>query len=107
MVNCKDCLGKYDACNAGHKHNSVVLVTKKLMAMMMMMGLLLCVQIPEVLLWAKEQSEELSPNLTTFTEHFNKMSYWWVSLCVNALLLLGMSLMEVMLMVGMVVVVSS
>ena len=33
-------------------------------------------QIPEVLLWAKEQSEELSPNLTQFTEHFNKMSYW-------------------------------
>ena len=37
------------------------------------------VQIPEVLLWAKEQSEELSPNLTTFTEHFNKMSYWLVT----------------------------
>lgn len=33
-------------------------------------------QIPEVLLYAKEQKEELSPNLTTFTEHFNKMSYW-------------------------------
>ena len=33
-------------------------------------------QISEVLLWAKEQSEELSPNLTEFTEHFNKMSYW-------------------------------
>ncbi|KFM63473.1 Rap guanine nucleotide exchange factor 1, partial [Stegodyphus mimosarum] len=34
------------------------------------------IEIPEVLLWAKEQKEELSPNLTTFTEHFNKMSYW-------------------------------
>lgn len=34
------------------------------------------IEIPEVLLWAREQSEELSPHLTTFTEHFNKMSYW-------------------------------
>lgn len=34
------------------------------------------IEIPEVLIWAREQSEELSPNLTTFTEHFNKMSYW-------------------------------
>ncbi|CAH1272050.1 RAPGEF1 [Branchiostoma lanceolatum] len=34
------------------------------------------IEIPEILAWAKEQSEELSPNLTTFTEHFNKMSYW-------------------------------
>ncbi|XP_052788313.1 rap guanine nucleotide exchange factor 1-like isoform X2 [Mya arenaria] len=34
------------------------------------------IEIPECLLWAKEQSEELSPNLTKFTEHFNKMSYW-------------------------------
>ncbi|XP_070581688.1 rap guanine nucleotide exchange factor 1-like isoform X2 [Ptychodera flava] len=34
------------------------------------------IEIPEVLLWAKEQSDELSPNLTIFTEHFNKMSYW-------------------------------
>jgi len=34
------------------------------------------IEIPEVLLWAKEQSEEHSPNLNTFTEHFNKMSYW-------------------------------
>ncbi|XP_069982713.1 rap guanine nucleotide exchange factor 1 isoform X8 [Penaeus vannamei] len=33
-------------------------------------------EIPEVLLWAREQNEERSPNLTTFTEHFNKMSYW-------------------------------
>ncbi|GIY77806.1 rap guanine nucleotide exchange factor 1 [Caerostris darwini] len=34
------------------------------------------IEIPEVLLWAKEQKEDLTPNLTTFTEHFNKMSYW-------------------------------
>ncbi|KAK2158502.1 hypothetical protein LSH36_168g00066 [Paralvinella palmiformis] len=34
------------------------------------------IEIPEVLLWAKEQVEEHSPNLTKFTEHFNKMSYW-------------------------------
>ncbi|XP_072016691.1 rap guanine nucleotide exchange factor 1-like isoform X1 [Amphiura filiformis] len=34
------------------------------------------IEIAEVLLWAKEQSEELSPNLTIFTEHFNKMSFW-------------------------------
>lgn len=31
---------------------------------------------PQVLLWAQEQNEERSPNLTTFTEHFNNMSYW-------------------------------
>lgn len=36
-----------------------------------------CLQIPEVLLWAKEQNEEKSPNLTQFTEHFNNMSYWY------------------------------
>ncbi|CAB3237158.1 unnamed protein product [Arctia plantaginis] len=30
----------------------------------------------EVLLWPRDQSEEGSPNLTRFTEHFNKMSYW-------------------------------
>ncbi|XP_026480839.1 guanine nucleotide-releasing factor 2 [Ctenocephalides felis] len=34
------------------------------------------IEIPEVLLWAREQCEERSPNLTRFTEHFNKMSYW-------------------------------
>lgn len=38
--------------------------------------LFLTMEIPEVLLWASEQNEERSPNLTTFTEHFNKMSYW-------------------------------
>ncbi|KAK0093216.1 hypothetical protein PV326_014033 [Microctonus aethiopoides] len=34
------------------------------------------IEIPEVLVWAQEQNEERSPNLTRFTEHFNKMSYW-------------------------------
>ncbi|CAN7993896.1 unnamed protein product, partial [Ixodes hexagonus] len=34
------------------------------------------IDISEVLIWAKEQNEESSPNLTKFTEHFNKMSYW-------------------------------
>lgn len=34
------------------------------------------IEIPEVLVWAQEQNEERSPNLTMFTEHFNKMSYW-------------------------------
>lgn len=34
------------------------------------------IEIPEVLIWAQEQCEERSPNLTQFTEHFNKMSYW-------------------------------
>ncbi|CAB0007145.1 unnamed protein product [Nesidiocoris tenuis] len=33
------------------------------------------IEIPEVLIWAQEQNEERSPNLTRFTEHFNKMSY--------------------------------
>lgn len=36
------------------------------------------IEIPEVLIWAQEQCEERSPNLTRFTEHFNKMSYWYV-----------------------------
>ncbi|XP_072153251.1 guanine nucleotide-releasing factor 2 isoform X2 [Bemisia tabaci] len=34
------------------------------------------IEIPEALIWAQEQNEERSPNLTRFTEHFNKMSYW-------------------------------
>ncbi|XP_049821190.1 guanine nucleotide-releasing factor 2 isoform X3 [Aethina tumida] len=34
------------------------------------------IEIPEVLTWAQEQNEERSPNLTRFSEHFNKMSYW-------------------------------
>lgn len=38
--------------------------------------LFLRIEIPEVLVWAKDQNEEKSPNLTLFTEHFNKMSYW-------------------------------
>jgi len=33
-------------------------------------------EIPEMLRWSKEQSEEHSPNLTRFTEHFNNMSFW-------------------------------
>lgn len=33
-------------------------------------------EIAEMLIWSREQSEEQSPNLTMFTEHFNKMSYW-------------------------------
>ncbi|XP_012252189.2 guanine nucleotide-releasing factor 2 isoform X3 [Athalia rosae] len=39
-------------------------------------GLFINIEIPEVLIWAQEQNEERSPNLTRFTEHFNKMSYW-------------------------------
>ncbi|KAG0715877.1 Rap guanine nucleotide exchange factor 1 [Chionoecetes opilio] len=38
--------------------------------------LFLTMEIPEVLLYAQEQNEERAPNLTKFTEHFNKMSYW-------------------------------
>ena len=38
--------------------------------------LFLRIEIPEVLVWAQEQNEEKSPNLTLFTEHFNKMSFW-------------------------------
>ncbi|KAG7332654.1 hypothetical protein KOW79_004488 [Hemibagrus wyckioides] len=41
------------------------------------------IEIPEVLLWAKEQNEEKSPNLTEFTEHFNNMSYWVRSLIIT------------------------
>lgn len=36
------------------------------------------IEIPEVLIWTQEQKEEKSPNLTRFTEHFNKMSFWSV-----------------------------
>ncbi|XP_068082777.1 guanine nucleotide-releasing factor 2 [Anabrus simplex] len=39
-------------------------------------NLFMKIEIPEVLIWAQEQNEERSPNLTRFTEHFNKMSYW-------------------------------
>lgn len=34
------------------------------------------IEIAEYLLWAREQKEELIPNLNKFTEHFNNMSYW-------------------------------
>uniref|UniRef100_UPI0037E96D3A rap guanine nucleotide exchange factor 1-like n=1 Tax=Semicossyphus pulcher TaxID=241346 RepID=UPI0037E96D3A len=34
------------------------------------------IDLPEVLLWSKEQNEEKSPNLTQFTQHFNNVSYW-------------------------------
>ncbi|XP_041644557.1 rap guanine nucleotide exchange factor 1-like [Cheilinus undulatus] len=34
------------------------------------------IELPEVLLWSKEQNEERSPNLTQFTQHFNNVSYW-------------------------------
>lgn len=34
------------------------------------------IDISEILLWSRQQKEELSPNLTKFTEHFNRMSYW-------------------------------
>ncbi|KAL5277478.1 RAPGEF1 family protein [Megaselia abdita] len=34
------------------------------------------IEIPEVLLFAREQCEEKTPNLNKFTEHFNKMSFW-------------------------------
>ncbi|XP_050665290.1 guanine nucleotide-releasing factor 2 isoform X3 [Leptidea sinapis] len=30
----------------------------------------------ELLAWPRDQAEDGSPNLTRFTEHFNKMSYW-------------------------------
>ncbi|XP_051537385.1 rap guanine nucleotide exchange factor 1-like [Myxocyprinus asiaticus] len=41
------------------------------------------IEIPEVLLWAKEQNEEKSSNLTQFTEHFNNMSYWVRSIIIQ------------------------
>ena len=34
------------------------------------------VEVAEALVWAREQREEVIPNLTKFTEHFNNMSYW-------------------------------
>lgn len=33
----------------------------------------------EVLLWSTKQNEAHSPNLIRFTEHFNNISYWLVS----------------------------
>jgi Rap guanine nucleotide exchange factor 1 len=37
------------------------------------------IEIPEILIWAEQQCEEKSPNLTQFTAHFNKLSYWLVT----------------------------
>ncbi|MED6233734.1 Rap guanine nucleotide exchange factor 1 [Ataeniobius toweri] len=34
------------------------------------------IELPEVLLWSKEQNEERSPHLTEFTQHFNNVSFW-------------------------------
>ncbi|XP_062418662.1 rap guanine nucleotide exchange factor 1 isoform X2 [Pungitius pungitius] len=34
------------------------------------------IELPEVLLWSKEQNEEKSPNLKEFTQHFNNVSFW-------------------------------
>jgi len=34
------------------------------------------IEVSEVLIWAREQKEEMIPNLNKFTEHFNKVSYW-------------------------------
>jgi len=34
------------------------------------------IELPEVLRWAKEQSETLCPNLSRFINHFNDMSFW-------------------------------
>ncbi|KAF7651467.1 hypothetical protein LDENG_00110810, partial [Lucifuga dentata] len=34
------------------------------------------IELPELLLWSKEQNEERSPNLTGFTQHFNNVSFW-------------------------------
>lgn len=45
------------------------------------------IEIPEVLIWTQEQNEEKSPNLTRFTEHFNKMSYWY-ELCIFIILVI-------------------
>ena len=37
-----------------------------------------CVQVSEMLYWAKEQNEEKSPMLTQFTMHFNNVSQWYI-----------------------------
>lgn len=34
------------------------------------------IEIPEILSWGKAQNEDMAPNLATFTEHFNQVSYW-------------------------------
>ncbi|KAF6026200.1 C3G [Bugula neritina] len=33
-------------------------------------------ELPELLIWSREQNEEKCPNLVEFTEHFNKISWW-------------------------------
>lgn len=39
------------------------------------------IEIPDMVIWSKDQCEESPPpNLTRFTEHFNKMSLWCVFL---------------------------
>ena len=38
--------------------------------------LFLRVNVAELLMWSTRQNENTSPNLTRFTEHFNKISYW-------------------------------
>lgn len=35
------------------------------------------IEVPEVLLWSQQQCENMSPNLTLFTAHFNKLSFWY------------------------------
>lgn len=42
------------------------------------------IEIPELLIFAKDQCEEKSPNLMLFTEHFNNMSYWVRSKILNS-----------------------
>lgn len=42
------------------------------------------IEIPELLIFAKDQCEEKSPNLKLFTEHFNNMSYWVRSKILNS-----------------------
>jgi hypothetical protein len=46
-------------------------------------NLFLRIDSAELLIWVQEQSEEKSPNLTKFTEHFNNMSYWTRTLILN------------------------
>jgi len=41
------------------------------------------IETPEVLQWSKEQTEELSPHLTQFTEHFNNVSFWTRSIILS------------------------
>ncbi|XP_078472054.1 uncharacterized protein LOC144733917 isoform X2 [Lampetra planeri] len=45
--------------------------------------LFLKIQIPELLMWARDQAEEQSPNLAHFTEHFNAVSYWVRSIIIQ------------------------